>query len=237
MYEFGMRPDGFKEIRKQGIIRTGSLFLVIIAIVAILPAVMSDAPNRFDTLPILIPLLLGVMVFSISLSMKRLKPVVESFRLKIDHEKIVRGRLHTPDLIILFTDITRIIKNYDGSFTIQGQSKLNPIAVPAQIEHPDQLEKILNEIQSVEVKTSKTTLQLLAIPISLSGVFLYSVRYITTNETALLTSDILLFLILAVSLVFMQLNKNIDTRTKRLGWFVLLPLIQVGLSVAQRLFS
>ena len=200
------------------------MFTVILLIIVVLPAFMSDDPGRFDTLPYLLPLFLGVVVFSIFTGIKKQRSLFESFTLIIDDEKIVRESLNTPTLIIYRKDITKIIRHANGSFVIQGKSKLNPIVAPAQMEDYRQLESMLNEIKTITVLTSRTFLEKMFIPLSFSGVIFMGLTILSENEIVTLLSSILVVLMFLVSLIVIQQNKNVDKKTKRLSWVVLIPL-------------
>lgn len=224
MKEFRIRENGFKEIKKRLIVTMSIMFSAIFLIVILLPAVMSEAPERFNTLPYLIVMFVGISVFSIWTSIKKQRPLFESFVLRIDDEKVVREKLNTPTLSINRNDITKITKHANGSFSVQGKSKLNPIIIPTQIEDYQLLESMLTQLKLVTVLTSKNFVEKMFIPISLSGAVLMGITYISKNETIILICSILIVSILSASLVLTQMNKNIDKKTKRLGWLVLIPL-------------
>lgn len=224
MKEFRIRENGFKEIQKRLIVTMSIMFSTIFLVVIVLPALVSDAPGRFSTLPYLTVLFGGICVFSIWTGIKRQRPLFESFVLKINDEQVVREKLNTPTIIINRNDVTKITKHANGSFSIQGKSKLNPIAIPAQIENYQLLESMLNEIKMVSILSSKTFTEKMFFPISLSGAVLMGVTFISKNETIILTCSFLIVVILSVSLVLTQMNQNIDKRTKRLSWIVLIPL-------------
>ena len=224
MKEFRIRENGFNEIRKRLIVTMLIIFSAIFLIIILLPVFMSEAPGSFDTVPYVGVLFAGICAFSMWTGIKKQRALFQSFVLRIDDEKVVRERLNTPTLVIHKNDIARITKHANGSFAIQGKSKLNPIVIPAQIENYPLLETMLNELRLVAVLTSKTVLEKLFIPISLSGAVLMGITIISRNETIILICSILIVLILSASLVLTQMNQNIDRKTKRLTWLVLIPL-------------
>ncbi len=231
MQSFHIRQNGFNEIKKRLILTLSIIFTSIFAIIILLPAFMSDDSESLKTLPYMLLIFVLVFIFSILSSIKKQRRIFESFTLEIDEEKIERKRLHTPDLVIYHKDIAKITKLANGSFSIQGKSKLNPIAIPAQIGDYQELETRLKQLKEVAVLTSRSFAEKMFIPISLSGAILMAVTFISKNNIVILISSILIVLILSASLIVTQLNKNIDRKTKRLSWVSLIPLL-VFLSVA-----
>lgn len=224
MHEFRTRQDGFKGIKRKLVVTLSIMFAAIFLIIVLLPALMSDDPERFKTLPFIAPLFLGILIFSLFTGIKKQRSLFESLTLKIDDEKIVRERLNTPTLTIYRNDITEIIKHANGSFVIQGKSKLNPIVMPAQVEDYQLLESMLNQIKTIKILSTKTFSEKMFIPISMSGAVLMGITFISKNEIVTLLASILIVIILLVSLFVTQLNKNIDKRTKRISWVTLIPL-------------
>jgi hypothetical protein len=235
MHEFRIRQDGFKDIKKKLVLTLSIMFTAIFLIIIVLPALMSNDPERFQTLPYLVPIFLGVFIFSLFIGIKKQRSLFESFTLRIDDEKIVRERLNTPTLTIYRNDITEIIKHANGSFVIRGKSKLNPIVMPAQVVDYQLLESMLNQIKTIKVLTTKTFLEKMFIPISLSGAILMGITFISKNETVTLISSILIVILLLASLFLIQQSKNIDKRTKRISWVTLIPLAAFASMIISKL--
>lgn len=224
MQQFRTRREGFGEIKKKLITNTTILFTMIFLAAILLPALFSDDPGRLNTLPIMIPIFLAIAIFSIVTGIKRQRSSFESFTLTIDDEKIVRERLNTPVLTLRRNEITKITKLANGSFCIEGKSKLNTILTPAQMDDYQVMENTLNGVKPLTVLTAKTFIEKMALPISLSGVVLVGTIFLSKNGTVTLICTVLVVAILVVSLVLTQMNKNVDRRTKRLSWVVLIPL-------------
>src|SRR6188474_150385 len=151
MQQFTVRPGSFKEYQNRIIKIMAFLFGGVLFFVIGLPMLMSDGPSDLGTLPYLIVLFGGLFVFSIWNAIKKQKQLFESFKLIIDEEKITRERLNTPVIVIYKKDVQRIIKTSAGAFCIEGDSKMNPITIPSQIEDYELLEKTLIEIRPLTV--------------------------------------------------------------------------------------
>lgn len=222
MQQFTIRPDSFKEIQNKIIKIVAFLFGGILFLVVILPTLMSDDASYDRTLPYMIVLFGGVSVFSIRNGMKRQKKLFESFKLIIDDEKVTRERLNTPVIVIYRKDVQRIIKTSSGAFCIEGDSKLNAIGIPSQIDNYDLLEKTLNDIKPLTVHTKKTFLEQMTIPILLIVPLLFLGHFYVTDKIVSIVCGVLVVLVLGFSFYISVTNKNIDKKTKRISYFSLL---------------
>ncbi len=167
--------------------------------------------------------------------MKRQKALFESFKLIIDDEKITRERLNTPVLIIYKKDVQRITKSSSGAFCVEGESKLNAITIPSQIDKFELLEKTLNEIKQVTVYTKKTFLEQMLIPILLSVALLFLGHFYLTNKMVSILSGIVLVFILGISFYVSVTNKNIDKRTKKVSYLSLIVVVVVIFNLYKKL--
>lgn len=237
MLEFRVTPGAFKAVQKRVITMSLILFVFVILIVIIIPTMMSDDPARLDTLPIMVPLLVGALAFGTFRGLKRQRSILESFVLKIDDAKIVREQLNTPTITIYRSDVSLITKYSGGSFSIRGRDKLSPIGIPSQIDNCQLLEATLNDIKPMNVLTSKTWLEKLFIPISLSGLVLFGIMTISENEAVSLVCSALLVIGLTACLVVIQRSKNVDKKTRRLSWITLIPILAFLTGIISKLLE
>jgi len=235
MQQFTVRPGSFKEIQNKIITIVGFLLGGILFFVVVLPVLMSDNPSSDRTLPYMIVLFGGVFVFSIWNGLKRQKKLFESFKLIIDDEKITRERLNTPVIVIYRKDVQRIIKTSAGAFCIEGDSKLNAIGIPSQVDNYDLLEKTLNEIKPLTVRTKKTLLEQLTIPILFIVPLLFLGHFYLTDKIVSIVCGILVVLVLGFSFYISVTNKNIDKRTKRVSYFSLILVALVVFNLYNKL--
>jgi len=231
MQQFTVKPGSFKEIQNRIIKIMALLFGGVLFFVSGLPMLMSNDLFDMGTLPYMVVLFGGVFAFSIWRAMKRQELLFESFTLIIDDEKITRERLNTPVIVIYRKDVQRITKTSSGVFCIEGDSKLNAIAIPSQIDNYELLEKTLNEIKPVIVYTKKTFLEQMLVPIILSVALLFLGHFYFSNKLVSVICGILLVLLLGFSFFISVTNKNIDKRTKRASYLCLLVVAVVILNL------
>jgi hypothetical protein len=131
MKQFKIRENGFKEIRKQTIMRTIPITLMAMLVGL---AIFEFNPNNNSTsdinvYPFIIPIIIGALAFGLIKGIKRQKAIYDKYMLTIDDSGITREQGNTPAIRLLFSDITKIAKNNQGGFVITGRSLANSIIV------------------------------------------------------------------------------------------------------------
>ena len=79
-------------------------------------------------------IVLGALAFGLYRGVNRQKEIFDSYRLTLDNNAITREQHKTPTITISNTDVIEIVKNSNGSFTLKGNSPVNVIGVPSQID-------------------------------------------------------------------------------------------------------
>ena len=229
MKQFKIRENGFKEIRKQIIIRTipMTLIAVIVGLAIFEFNPNSNSSSDINVYPLIIPILVGALAFGLFKGIKRQKAIYEKYLLIIDDSGITREQGNTPTIRLLFSDITKINKNNQGGFVITGKNVTNSIIVPAQIENLNQFENLLNENCSIPIGLSKPMLERLIIPIVLFVLGLMAITYISTNKILVSFSGIILTAIMIWSFIKIQTNKNIDKKTRKNSYWIIIVIFSI----------
>jgi len=171
-------------------------------------------------------LIIATLGFSIWRGIKRQKALVESYELTISDTLICRDQLNTPDISILVSEVVEIAKHPKGAFSIKGSRNNGTIIIPVQIENYDQLEATLQQIHPITIKTS-TLLKKLQILLSLTGIGLMLCVYLVNNKIIVGIAGSLFTGLMIWSLVKIQKDKNIDRKTKKGMWFIILVLASI----------
>lgn len=223
MEQFKIRHDGFKEIRKALLIKAIPNSLLA-ALFGLAIAYFSNNEQQSDvkTLPFAIPLMFGLLAFGLYRGIKRQEALFHSYSLILDNNSIIREQINTPTITVSTSDITEIIKYSNGSFTIKGNSNFNVIGVPSQIEDYEKLEKLLSEIRPISVKTDTPFLQKFRGLISIFTLGLMATVAISNDKLIVGVSGTVLLAVLGYSVFEIQRSKNIDYKTKRIFWWVIL---------------
>lgn len=228
MEQFKIKPEGFKEIRKQMLVKTIPLAVIAVAVgLGVSYFNPNNQGDKVNVMPIVIPVAFGAVAFGLFRGVNRQKQLFQSYCLTISETGIVREQKNTPTISLSFSDINEILKNSNGSFTIKGRTALDVIGVPAQIDNYQHLETTLNQIRPLNIKTIEPTAQKLRVPLIFLTLGLFAIVYLVSNKIIVGISGTTLTGILIYSFIQIQRNKNIDSKTKRSSYWVILVLFSV----------
>ncbi len=228
MQTYSIRPDGFKAIKKQILLRTVP-FLILAATLGIAISDNNTSGNQDspNVLPIVIPFIILLIGFSLYTGLKRQKLIFNSYKLTVSQNQIVREQLNTQKISIYHLDIREITKQKNGGLIIKGKDPLDNIYVPAQIDNYMHLEKVLNDIHPVTNKLNSSFLEKFQALIGLLTLVLFWIVYTADNKIVIGFSGPALIAILIWSFVKIQKNKNIDKRAKSMSWIFLIVLFSI----------
>jgi hypothetical protein len=223
MQTFKIRKDGFKEIKKKTLIRTIPIMLIAItAGIAISSLDSKSNGTDINIYPVIIPLMAILVVVGLYLGVNRQKAIFDSYTLTITNNLITREQLNTPTISIYFNEIKEIAKNKNGSFTITGKDATDLIGIPPQIENYLLLETILQDIQTITIKEKIPFLQKYQSLTSLLTIGLMLCVYTVNNKIIVALTGTLLVALMLWSFIKISTSKNIDSKTKKMRWWVLL---------------
>lgn len=223
MEQFKIRQGGFKEIRKTMIIKAIPA-LLLMAFGGLAMGYFNPNAQQSDVniLPFVIPLVLGALVFGMYLGVNRQKKIFETYILTFDSNSITREQHNTATISIPHAELSEIIKNPNGGFTIKGNSTVNVIGVPAQIDDYEKLEKLLSGIRPISTKSNEPFLQKFRLLLSILTIGLMAAVYISKDKMIVGVSGTVLLLVLGYSFFEVQRSKNIDNKTKQGMWWLIL---------------
>ncbi|MCX6239794.1 MAG: hypothetical protein NTY07_19990 [Bacteroidia bacterium] len=229
MRQFKNKKEGFKALKKQIIILSIPLTLIICVFVYIIsfadPAV--NKTSNVNVLPFTATLLLGVFAYSIYRSNRRQKVLFDSYTLTIDEESITREQYNTPTIRFLIADIRKIIKTGKGAFVIQNNKSKDYIVISTDIEDKQELEKLLGKICEFTMSTTKPIVAYLMFPLVIFVLGLMAIVYISDNKILVGISGPLLTAFMLWSFVSIQKNKNFDKKTKRSSYLSFILILSV----------
>ncbi|MDP2413953.1 hypothetical protein [Daejeonella sp.] len=212
MYQFEIRKDSIKEVRKAILIKV--LVLSLFFLGGFSYGYFKN-PNIYVLL-IIITILLFVTISGYNKAVNQQIILYDSYILTIDSESIKREQYDTPDIIIKTSDISRIIKNRNGSYSIKGNSRGNTIEVPSLIEDFERLENVLSRIMQISKKTGIQfeDLGIILVLCSFVGV------YISRDKIIIAVCAAIVFIAYSYSFFINQQNQNIDSQTKKGSWWL-----------------
>lgn len=223
---FKIREGGFKEIQKM-ILAKAIPFCILAGGVGVFITQYNNNGD-YSNLKFLIPLFVCILFFSFFKGIKKQKNLFESYTLTITENEIIREQTDTAAINIPLTDIKSIVKSPKGHFTIKGKSSLNAVGIPSQIEHPEEVERILGEIKPIEYPNQTPFLEKYKMPILIAFITIFASFYVSENKWIIGITGIILTVSLGFSFYIIRMSKNIDNKIKRASWstiFVLLGII------------
>ncbi|RVT73964.1 hypothetical protein EOD40_13680 [Flavobacterium sufflavum] len=228
MEQFKIRKDGFKEIRKSSLNK--AIPISLIALFGGLSISYFNADEQQDVInifPFLIPLMLGLLAFGLYRGINRQKEIFESYVITFNNNDIIREQYNTSTITISKTDIDKIIKNSNGSFTIKGNSIVDVIDIPSQIENYEKIEKSLSEIRQISTKNNEPFFQKYRLVLSIFSIGLMACVYISKDKIIVGVSGTILLVLLGYSFFEIQRNKSIDKKTKKGMWWLIVVIASI----------
>ena len=228
MEQFNIKQDWFKEYRRAIIIKAASfILLAILGGLAISYFVINRQHDEVNIYPIVIPMVLVMSIFGVYQGIKRQRKIFDGYRLTIDNNSITREQYNTPTITIPLADISEISKHPKGSFTIKGNSTINAIYIPTHIENYEKLEQLLSEIKPVSYKDKKTLLQKFEGLLIILTIGLMVVVFLINDKIIVGICGTLLLMFLGYSLFVTQKSKNVDKKTKKGMWMVIVVMVSI----------
>jgi hypothetical protein len=227
MQQFTTTKDGFKEIRKKLLILFIITEVVIVLIgVYIVPNIFSDSGPDSSLIFTLI-MTMAVAAFSHYTSVKRQRKMFESFRLTITNDSVIRETINMPTISIPKHSVREIFRTANGTICIVGESKLNGIVVPPQIENREELVRVLSEIKPITIKTSQSWSQYAQGAGIILVVGLCALGLLNDNRIISSISAVGICAFLITGVVLAHRSKNIDRRMKRLSYMTIIPVLAI----------
>jgi hypothetical protein len=230
-HEFKVNPQAYKELFKIILIRMISFAAMMVIVAFILPYWMAEGGETMSTIWLTLPLFLAVLVFTFFNSLKRQKAMLAGYRIIITEDSIIRELPNTPTITIHKSEVKEIVKQANGSFMIVADSKLNAIGVSAHMDKIEELEQFLSSIQPIKIKTSGMWLQKFQLPIGFLFAGLMFASFYITNRYLATFCGIIFIVAMGYSFIVLQKSKNVETRAKRMSYFVIFLVGLVILSI------
>ena len=229
MEQFKIKEGSFKEIRNAMLAKAIPVSLLTVAGgLAISHFNTNVQQSEINVFPFVIPIVLGALAFGLYRGIKRQKEIYESYVLTIDDNGIKREQLNTPTIAISKADLTEVIVNPNRSITIKGNSSVNVILVPSQVDDYEKLVKALSEMRQISNRSSEPIFQKYRVLLSILTIALMAAVYISKNKIIVGVSGTVLLAILGYSIFEIRRSKNVDLKTKREMWLVILVVASIA---------
>lgn len=228
MQIFKIRQDGFKEVKKQILVRTIPIMLIAVTVGITISSINSkDKATDINILLIIIALAAASIGFGLYRGVNKQRVLFESFTLTITNNLITREQLNTPTISIYFNEVKEIVRHKNGSFTIKGKETGDLIGIPAQIDNPAQLETALQQIKPIAVIDEVSFMEKYQ---SLTGFVTLGLMlcvYTVNNKIVVALTGTAFVALMVWSFIKIRNSKNLDNKTKRIVWWGLLVVASV----------
>ncbi|MFH6945596.1 hypothetical protein [Flavobacterium sp. FlaQc-50] len=225
---FKIRATGFQEIKKQLLIKSIPILLLSITFgIAMVFFNVEAKEDLFAALPFIIPIFLFSLGYGLFIGLKRQKLLFESYKLVFLESTVTREQHNTPTINIQFDDIKSIIKNKNGSYTISGKTSIGNILIPSQIEDCENLEMLFSKIKPIEELSQPTFEEKYTTLITVFTLICMAVVYVSFDKILVGTCGLIVTILLIRSFFQIRKNKNIDNKTKRSSYYVLLVIASI----------
>ena len=235
---YRLKPEAFIAARKRLILGTIPMFIIMVLAFVLPHYFAGEAASETDERQLL--LVLGLMAVFVPVSLYRIfkkkRKLYDNFILTIDSDSISCTPLLREAIDFTWLEVTRIVKNADGSILIHGGANNAIITVPAQVENKEQLIKRLNEISPVlDVQRTFLTIYGKYLIIATTIIFLI---FLNTNDKIIIgiTGPLLMAAVLW-SIIALKSNRQMAPGTQRKLWWILIPLTGVAVKTILVLFN
>jgi hypothetical protein len=182
--------------------------------------------DKGDSLSPLFALIPVPLIFSVSMignyrGIKRRMELLKSYTIAFDSVCIYREQKDTPDAEIFKGHLVEISRNRAGGFIIRGKHRDDLIMVPMKTENEEEFLHTLEQIMPItgqQPNLPAQRRQLLVIVLSIGSMIVF---YVSQNKVVFTFSGLVFMSILVYSFISIRRNQQIDSRTKRLGWWLI----------------
>jgi hypothetical protein len=226
--QFKIKPNGFQEVRRKYLQWLIPILILGVTVgLAISHVNGKKEEDDFSVLAYAIPLCVGFIAFSVYSGLNKSKALFESFTLTLEPNSIIRDQLNTPVIHIYHSEVTDISRMKNGCILIKSQDKGNLIAIPPQIEKREELEAMLGAIKPISESPKLSLAQKYPVVLVLLVLLLIAGVFVTTNVLLVSIGGILLTGFFIWVLYEGSRSKNIDQKTKKGLWWIVVVLLAV----------
>jgi len=214
MNQYLIGEEGIKKFRR----RYFNILLPIVAggAVIYLTINLMSTHNSDGITPIIITVaMISYLGFMLMRTFKKQKQMLQSYRLTITDNEIIREQMNTPPLTINFMEVKEIMKTKKGSFIVRGVSRTDLIQIPYWVDDLPGLEEQLEKFSTITTANNFIRKQYGVLAIRLLGLALFLVTTTVTNKIVVSICGAAVIGLIIWGLNEIRQNKNITVNAKR----------------------
>jgi hypothetical protein len=175
-----------------------------------------------------------LMIFIVYFGSRQFRRTLESSTLTFEGNIITREQYNIPTLTFPKADIIEVSRDKNGSYRIKAEAWSSALIIPAKVEQPDRLYKLLSNIVLVVEKTSHDPV-IKQIGSALAILLTFVLFELSKDKVVVTISGIILLGIMIYIIIKNQRNKYIDYSTKGSLWSQAFTLIYFAVSIYRKL--
>lgn len=227
MHTFRTRLDGYREVRNQFLFPLICVDVAIVVVEIYLHSGEASDPKAYARQILTSVIVIAALTISSVRAIRKQRKLYETFTLTITEDSITREQHNTPVITIDKNRVREIQKFSNGGIRVIGDSNLNAIGIPAQMEHREALERHLRDIKPLTVKpygTGRAYLQTFGLILVFA---IIGAGLLSENRIAISISGIVMCGFIVAGFVILQQGKDFDKKMKRLRYLTLIPFIGI----------
>lgn len=226
MEQFKISETGYKKLLKRWRIVMITVLSIVLCIY-IATAIVAHKPGEFDPTPIVIPIMVLFIGFSIFRGVRKQQRMFLSYSVVITDSEITREQMNTRPLSINFMEIKEIIKTKKGGFMIKGRTNTDVIHIPYLIDNPSLLEERLRAFGPITVWDKDPWYWKYRALVSLAAIGVWIATFTVRSKTIALICGVAAIGLILWGFIFIQRNKNVPVNGKRRSWIYLLFILAI----------
>lgn len=236
MQVFKIGPEGIKKIKNKLLVRILPILLIGVTVGFFIGTANSKGKaSNTDLLPFLVPLY-GIIIFvSLYRALKKQKTLLESYTLTFSDSLITRIQLNTPEISINLNEIKEIGTLKDGSLMVKGRNSKDFICIPSYIDGFAEIHQRLQQVRPIDVNNKLPFWLKYQILLSVLTMGLMVCVFVVNIKWVVALSGSLFIALMTWSLMEIRGNKNVDTKTKRSAWWVIVVMLAVIVGMIMKL--
>lgn len=214
MKQYFIGEEGMKKFKK----RYYNIFLPIVAggAAIYLTINLMSTHNSDGITPLIIAAaVLAYLGFAMTRVFKKQKKMLQSYRLTITENEIIREQMNTPPLTVNFMEVKEIMKTRRGSFIVRGVSRTDLIQIPYWVDDLASLEEQLQTFSTITTANNFMLRQWGVLGIRLAALAMFILMGVVTNRTVAAIFGVLLIGLIIWGLNEIRVNKNMTVSSKR----------------------
>lgn len=235
MQQFRLSEQGIRSLSQKGLRK--SLMIMLFAMVAILvmgPLNVNTGVIQITPFLYALPVLLGVMLFSIIRNNKRLRELLGGYVITVEQAAIARTQGGTT-LTIPFAEISGIYEKRDGLLIVAGRTSNDLIVLMPELEGFAELKAAMATLQEFSPIPKETVFQRYPIQIVLVALTIMIIFYLAQNKILAYTAGIPLVFGAAWAITQLWRVRNTQHPLRRSAWALMVIMICIIGSVVLKL--